>query len=51
LGQKNEMPAQISSLEGIKIVQIGCGECHSVALSDKGEVYSWGGGGVHKNFG
>ena len=29
----------------IKICQISCGYCHVMALSDKGNVYSWGYGG------
>lgn len=34
-----------------KIVEISCGDFHSLALSDKGEVFSWGGGGTSKNKG
>ena len=30
------------SNNGINIIKISCGEAHSIALSDKGEVYSWG---------
>ena len=30
-----------------KIIQISCGDYHSVALSNNGEVFSWGGGGPY----
>lgn len=30
---------------------MGCGDFHSVALTDKGEIYSWGGGGSYFNRG
>jgi len=34
----------ISSLENDFIIDIACGESHSMALTTKGEVYTWGGG-------
>jgi alpha-tubulin suppressor-like RCC1 family protein len=34
----------VSSLESEVIIDIACGESHSMALSKKGEVYTWGGG-------
>lgn len=34
-----------------KIVKIGCGDFHSAALNEKGELYTWGGGGSHFNKG
>ena len=37
-------PRIIKGLEGIKIVQVLAGEEHSLALSEHGEVYSWGRG-------
>ncbi|TKR72314.1 hypothetical protein L596_019783 [Steinernema carpocapsae] len=35
-------PTLINSLGHLKIVQIACGNFHSIALTDQGEVYSWG---------
>jgi len=34
----------IKGLEGVKVVQVLAGEDHSLALSDNGDVYSWGRG-------
>lgn len=34
-----------------KIVQVSCGDYHSLALDDNGNVYSWGGGGSNYNRG
>lgn len=34
----------VSSLESEIIIDIACGESHSMALSKKGEVFTWGGG-------
>jgi len=34
----------VSSLELEFITDIACGESHSMALSNKGEVFTWGGG-------
>jgi len=28
----------------MKVIDIACGETHSLALIEGGEVYSWGGG-------
>lgn len=33
------------------IVEIACGDFHSVSRSDKGDIFSWGGGGASKNKG
>ncbi|KAJ3678387.1 hypothetical protein LUZ60_002190 [Juncus effusus] len=38
-------PKPVESLKNIRIVQVSCGGYHSLALSDKGEVYAWGHGG------
>ena len=35
---------QVSALTNIFVKDIDCGESHTVALTDKGEVYTWGGG-------
>ena len=34
----------VSALQNIQVIDISCGESHTLALTDKGEVYSWGGG-------
>eukprot|EP01127_Copromyxa_protea_P024380 TRINITY_DN956_c0_g1_i1.p1 TRINITY_DN956_c0_g1~~TRINITY_DN956_c0_g1_i1.p1 ORF type:complete len:529 (-),score=116.20 TRINITY_DN956_c0_g1_i1:17-1603(-) len=35
-------PKLIQSVSDINIIQIACGSHHSLALSDEGDVYSWG---------
>ena len=35
---------KVTSLEGISICDIACGESHTIALSLDGEIYTWGGG-------
>jgi alpha-tubulin suppressor-like RCC1 family protein len=37
-------PKKVEGLSGVKIVQIACGHHHTLALSDEGEIYSWGRG-------
>ncbi|CAK9078471.1 unnamed protein product [Durusdinium trenchii] len=39
------VPLLVSSLQDVCIVQIACGDAHTVALSREGLLYSWGGGG------
>lgn len=34
----------VSALSTVTILDIACGESHSLALSKSGEVYTWGGG-------
>ena len=34
----------VSALSNYQVIDIACGESHSLALTDKGEVYTWGGG-------
>lgn len=34
----------VSALSAVTILDIACGESHSLALSKSGEVYTWGGG-------
>jgi alpha-tubulin suppressor-like RCC1 family protein len=34
-------------IENVNIIQIAAGESHTLALSDKGEVFAWG----YTNFG
>lgn len=36
------IPSPIKSLKGIKIVQVSCGSCHTLALSEDGVVFTWG---------
>ncbi|XP_060188437.1 RCC1 domain-containing protein RUG3, mitochondrial [Lycium barbarum] len=38
-------PQLVPSLEGVRVIQIASGGYHSLALTDKGEVLSWGHGG------
>lgn len=37
-----EFPVRVQALDGEKIVKIDAGECHSAAISDKGEMFTWG---------
>ncbi|XP_031558913.1 regulator of chromosome condensation-like [Actinia tenebrosa] len=39
---ERKKPALVKGLEDVEIVQVECGGMHTVALSNKGEVYSWG---------
>lgn len=39
------VPLLVESLQDVCIVQIACGDAHTVALSREGLLYSWGGGG------
>lgn len=41
----------MKGLEKVNVVQIGCGDFHSVALSDSGILFTWGGGGKTYNKG
>eukprot|EP00960_Hanusia_phi_P059775 764283-Hanusia_phi.AAC.5 len=43
-------PRWIRALETVKVVQIAAGEDHSVALTDRGEVFTWG-RGLHGQLG
>jgi len=37
------LPIKINSIiEGVQIVQVACGESHTIALNSKGGVYGWG---------
>ena len=44
-------PYLINSLAGKNIVDIDCGDFHTMALDDQGQVYSWGGGTSTQNKG
>eukprot|EP00002_Diphylleia_rotans_P038556 TRINITY_DN8793_c0_g2_i4.p1 TRINITY_DN8793_c0_g2~~TRINITY_DN8793_c0_g2_i4.p1 ORF type:complete len:1462 (+),score=228.86 TRINITY_DN8793_c0_g2_i4:40-4425(+) len=37
-------PCHIASLDGKRIAMLSGGFCHSVALSENGDIYCWGGG-------
>ena len=34
----------LTALHNMNIIDVHCGESHSIALNDRGEVYTWGGG-------
>ncbi|GLD96868.1 hypothetical protein PINS_up005551 [Pythium insidiosum] len=38
----SELPVLLTELQSERIVQIDAGECHSCAVSEGGEVFSWG---------
>ncbi|CDW71651.1 e3 ubiquitin-protein ligase herc2 [Stylonychia lemnae] len=38
-------PRIVELLQNVKVIQIACGDAHTVALSQEGKLYSWGGGG------
>jgi hypothetical protein len=40
----NPLPTLIESLTNELIVEIGCGSNHSLAINDKGELFTWGEG-------
>ncbi|RZB50643.1 PH, RCC1 and FYVE domains-containing protein 1 isoform D [Glycine soja] len=46
LGQKIDMdissPKIVDSLNGLHVKNVACGEYHTCALTDSGEVYTWG---------
>ena len=44
-------PTQLNFFNTKKIIQVACGDYHSLALDESGNVYSWGGGGVNYNRG
>jgi alpha-tubulin suppressor-like RCC1 family protein len=39
------LPSKIATLQGIKIKKVCCGVNHTVALTETGDVYTWGFGG------
>ena len=45
------MPTVVQSLTHKNIKHIDCGDFHSLALDDQGQLYSWGGGGTDYNKG
>jgi len=36
------VPLMIKSLAGVKITQVSCGDWHTAALSESGDLYTWG---------
>lgn len=36
------IPKQIDSLVGLQVADVSCGQCHSIALTVQGKLYSWG---------
>jgi len=51
IGNRDPKPSLMKGLEKVNVVQIGCGDFHSVALSDSGILFTWGGGGKTYNKG
>ena len=56
LGQRKEAldkstPSPVEKLKNKFITFIDCGDFHSVALDNKGVLYTWGGGGASYNKG
>jgi alpha-tubulin suppressor-like RCC1 family protein len=51
--EENDMPSLyiVKSLYEKKIIDICCGDFHSVALENTGTIYTWGGGGASYNKG
>jgi alpha-tubulin suppressor-like RCC1 family protein len=35
-------PQKIPKLEGIHMIQVACGEAHSIAMSKDGRLFGWG---------
>lgn len=48
---KSPMPFLIESLLHTFVVDIACGDFHSMALDEEGRIYTWGGGGASYNKG
>ncbi len=38
--------SQVAELAATRVTQIDCGDFHSLALTDTGEVFSWGEGNI-----
>lgn len=36
------LPRQVEGLEGVFIIQVACGDCHTLVLEESGNVYGWG---------
>lgn len=49
IGDRNPKPSLVRGLDKVKIVKIGCGDFHSVALTERGILFTWGGGGKNYN--
>ena len=39
--EHRHIPTKVESLDGVSIVKIACGEWHTVAITDKGDTYTW----------
>jgi alpha-tubulin suppressor-like RCC1 family protein len=37
---------QVTSLNGVNVIDIACGESHTCALTSDGDVYTWGSGQI-----
>ena len=39
--KNSNIPTKVESLDGLFIVKIACGEYHTVAITDDGDIYTW----------
>ena len=39
--EDRSVPTTVAGLDGLVIIKISCGEYHTVALTDKGEILTW----------
>ena len=35
------IPTKVTSLDGFVIISISCGQWHTAAITDKGEIFTW----------
>ena len=38
---RRAVPTKVESLDGLVITKVSCGEWHTAALTDKGEILTW----------
>jgi alpha-tubulin suppressor-like RCC1 family protein len=39
--EDRRVPTKVAALDGLVITKISCGEWHTAALTDKGEILAW----------
>ena len=39
--EHRHIPTKVESLDGLVIVKIACGQYHTIAITDDGDVYTW----------
>ena len=44
--QLQTMPVQVKALKGEHVIELGCGDKHSAALTSGGDVFTWGDGSL-----